>query len=349
MKIITCASYYGSGSSALTDLVAEYENVKDLSEFEIRFVHQLDGIADLEFHLVENHNRQNSGQALKRFIRLSKFYEGNRISKQYSQFISKSEYHDITTRYVDSLADFKYRGWNFYDLYDRGIKSYYAHQLINHIFSRLRIPSFQILKKEETYCAHPSLEKFLSKTKEYTHEILSSLNSDGKEFLEVDQLVSSSNINRMLRYFEDEIFVVVVDRDPRDVYLLNKYCWNDHVAPRDPDLFCEWFRYTHEAGNGMPLDNPHVKKIQFEDLIYKYNETVHCIEQMTGLTSDKHNRQYKKLNPKRSVVNTRLWEKHADDEGVKIIERKLSEYLYNYAGIDLDNICGVEDANKSTF
>jgi len=28
MKIITCASYYGSGSSALTDLVSEYEGVK---------------------------------------------------------------------------------------------------------------------------------------------------------------------------------------------------------------------------------------------------------------------------------------------------------------------------------
>ena len=349
MKIITCASFYGSGSSALTDLVAEYENVKDLSNFEIRFVHQMDGIADLEFHLVENHNRQNSGHALKRFMRLSKFYEGNRISKQYSQFISKSEYHGITLRYVNTLTDFKFRGWNFYDLYDKGIKSYYAHQVINHIIRKLRIPSFQILRNEETYCAHPTLEKFLATTQKYTHDIFMALNSDEKEFLEIDQLVSSSNINRMMRYFEDEVFVIVVDRDPRDVYLLNKYCWNDSVAPRDPELFCKWFRYTHEAGNGAPIDDYHVKKIQFEDLIYRYNETVYCIEQMTGLTPDKHNCQYMKLNPKRSVVNTRLWLEYTEDEGVKIIESMLPEYLYNYSGIDVDNICGVEVENKTNF
>ena len=70
MKIITCASYYGSGSSALTDLVTEYARVKNLSEYEFRFIHDIDGIADLEYHLVNCHNRHNSGHALKRFRKL---------------------------------------------------------------------------------------------------------------------------------------------------------------------------------------------------------------------------------------------------------------------------------------
>ena len=60
MKIITCASYYGSGSSALTDLVAEYENVKDLTNYEFRFLYDIDGVSDLEYHLVENHDRHNA-------------------------------------------------------------------------------------------------------------------------------------------------------------------------------------------------------------------------------------------------------------------------------------------------
>ena len=47
MKIITCASYYGSGSSALTDLVSEYDSVKDLSDFEFRILHDMDGVRDL--------------------------------------------------------------------------------------------------------------------------------------------------------------------------------------------------------------------------------------------------------------------------------------------------------------
>ena len=44
MKIITCASYFGSGSSAVTDLVSEYSSVHPNSEFEFRFIHDPDGM-----------------------------------------------------------------------------------------------------------------------------------------------------------------------------------------------------------------------------------------------------------------------------------------------------------------
>ena len=70
---------------------------------------------------------------------------------------------------------------------------------------------------------------------------------------------------------------------------------------------------------------------------------------MTGLTTDNHNRQFIKLNPRRSVVNTRLWLKYAEDEGVRIIESRLPEFLYDYSEIDVDNICGVDVDNKTNF
>ena len=67
MKIVTCASYYGTGSSAITDLLSEYDCCKSLYEYEFRFVQDPEGISDLEFNLVENHHRHNSGHALKRY------------------------------------------------------------------------------------------------------------------------------------------------------------------------------------------------------------------------------------------------------------------------------------------
>ena len=73
MKIISCSSYYGTGSSAVTDFVTEFSSVKSLGEYEFRFLHDIDGIADLEYHLVENHNRHNSGHALKGTRNLSTF------------------------------------------------------------------------------------------------------------------------------------------------------------------------------------------------------------------------------------------------------------------------------------
>ena len=72
MKVITCASYYGCGSSAVTDLISEYEGVKSLTNYEFRFIHDIDGISDSEHHLIDNPNRHNSGHALKRFKKLMK-------------------------------------------------------------------------------------------------------------------------------------------------------------------------------------------------------------------------------------------------------------------------------------
>ena len=36
MKFISCASYYGTGSSAVTDLISEYDNVYSFTDEEIK-------------------------------------------------------------------------------------------------------------------------------------------------------------------------------------------------------------------------------------------------------------------------------------------------------------------------
>ena len=39
MKFISCASYYGTGSSAVTDLLSEYEGVYSFTDEEILSLH----------------------------------------------------------------------------------------------------------------------------------------------------------------------------------------------------------------------------------------------------------------------------------------------------------------------
>lgn len=353
MKIITCASYYGSGSSALTDLVSEYCNVKNLSDFEFRFLHDLDGISDLEFQLVECHNRHNAGHAIKRFEKLMHFNEGNCISARYSRFFKKDDYKRINQEYVESLVEFKYNGWWFYDLYDKGSRIYYIYQIFNHILRKLRIQRFRILKNEQTYMSHPSENEFLSKTRKYVSDMMTALNQEGKEYLEIDQLVPSSNIQRIIRYFKDDIYVFVVDRDPRDIYFINKYCWKEFVCPSyDVGSFCKWYRYVREAGNGIPLNLPNVKKIQFEDLIYQYEDTVSMIEKITGLNRKEHRYKFKRLNPMISVNNTQVWKNYLteeDQKDKKYIEHTLSDYLYDFDFVQNKKLVGIPVSDKKIF
>lgn len=350
MKIITCASYYGSGSSALTDLVAEYENVKDLTNYEFRFLYDIDGVSDLEYHLVENHDRHNAGHALKRFQKLCDFNAGNFMSKRCSAFMSKDEYHRIISRYIDSLTDFKYKGWWFYDLYDKGIRTYYLYQIFNHIFAKIPFTGLKILKNEYTLCSHPGEEQFLEQTRRLVSEFLAALNKENMDFLEIDQIAPSANTERILRYFKDECYVFIVDRDPRDVYLMEKYVWRERVCPNDVELFCKWFAYAREAGSGVPKDHPHIIKIRYEDLIYRYDESVNRIERKVGLNPRMHKAQFTKMNPRRSVVNTRLWERYSKEiDNIKIIEKRLKKYLYQYDDIPKSALKGIDVQDRKLF
>ena len=85
-RYISCASYYGTGSSAITDFVSEFENVYNFSSEEFRFLQDPDGISDLEFNLVESFNRHNSGHSVKRYKKLVDFYNGTVFAKKYRGF-----------------------------------------------------------------------------------------------------------------------------------------------------------------------------------------------------------------------------------------------------------------------
>jgi len=68
MKKITCVSYHATGSSAIDDFFKEFDNcTSGPSDYEARLLQDPDGISDLEYNLVENPHRLNSGFALKRF------------------------------------------------------------------------------------------------------------------------------------------------------------------------------------------------------------------------------------------------------------------------------------------
>ena len=347
MKIVTCASYYGTGSSAVTDLIGEYEGVKSLGDYEFAFAHELDGISDLEFHLVNCPDRHKSGHALKRFERISHFNAGRWFNKRYEPYFN-GQYWRLTEEYINSILEFKYKGYSFRELYEHGLVFYYAQSFLKQALKKVGI-RLNVLPKSYLYYAQPSEQEFLEKTKCYTSQLLAAANPEHAPFLMVDQLLPSSNINRCLRYFESNVQVLVVDRDPRDVYLANKFVWHVSQVPIDVKAFCQWFEYTHRAGRHEQWDKTKVLKINFEDIIYRYPDTKARLEQFLGLVPDVHIQQFRRMNPKRSVVNTQLWKKYDDAENIRIIEKELKDYLFDYTTCENNEIMGIEPINNTVF
>ena len=88
----------------------------------------------------------------------------------------------------------------------------------------------------------------------------------------------------------------------------------------------EWKRTFHKINN-----DERILSINFEDLIYNYDNTVSVIEDFCGLQSKEHVYQKKFFDPKRSIENTQTflakseWEKE-----VSQIQSKLANECYSF-------------------
>ena len=187
-KIITCAGYYGTGSSIVTDLLKEFNNCYSLGEYEFRFIQDPDGISDLDYNLVENNHRHNSGYALKKYEKLAKFLSGNRFIKKYEQFFDNKFYSE-TQKYIENLKDLEWIGMWHEDVRSKGILFYYLERSLNKIVVLLNEKifnkkecGFTLLKNEKTYYSYPR-EEFYTYTKKYIEALCTIVNKENKEFI----------------------------------------------------------------------------------------------------------------------------------------------------------------------
>ena len=334
MRVITCASYYGTGSSAVTDLFSEFDCVCSLGDYEYRFLQDPNGIADLEYNLVENNHRHNSSDAIKRYCKYLK--QAKKMG--YGGYdIFGNSLEEETKKYINSIVDLKVHTWWNKDRLDRGqlfcfidrIYSYGKRLFSGDLKSEKR---YSLLTKlEYGYYTSVTEDKFLKETKRYVDSLLMSVNKENKKYVMVDQMVPPSNVNRYIRYFND-VKVIVVDRDPRDIYLLEKVFWQWGVIPvSNVKDFVEWFKITRITSYSPNENSSCVCRIRFEDLVYKYEETKQKLFEFVGVDESEHVEKLKKFNPEKSKENTNLKGRvKGFEKDIKYIEDNLKEYLYNF-------------------
>ena len=335
MRIITCASYYGTGSSAVTDLFSECSGVVSLGEYEYRFLQDPDGVMDLMYHISENNHRHNTGYAIKRFIKYVNLLSNSWYSRGYKQVFGDS-FKKLSLDYVERISELYAVSWWHRDQIDRGP----VFCFVDRVYSMVRriltgnLKSGRIYSllqhREKNYYSNINKETFEEETRKYIHELFSSVKTNEDcEFLMVDQLVPPTNTNRYLPFFDD-IKVVVVERDPRDIYLLEKIRWQWGVIPcENVQDFVKWYRITRRR---FVQDNVEkVIRIQFEDLIYDYNATCKKLFEFVGLDTEKHTKSKTLFVPDISIKGTNLKSKYPEyRKDIEFIEQELSEYLYDF-------------------
>ncbi len=333
-RIITCASFYGTGSSAVTDMLSEFDGICSLGDYEYRFLQEPDGISDLEYNVVENNHRHNTSDAIKRFIK----YMNNLEKMGYGGYdIFGGEFKRLTKQYVDEITELKSHSWWNKDRIDKGVifcQIDRCYSLLKRIITRnLKTEKrFSLLQgREYGYYTAVTEEEFLDATRRFIRNLFGCVNTENFPFIMVDQMVPATNSARFCRYFDD-IRIIAVERDPRDLYLLEKVIWQWGVIPVETvEEFVSWYKITRKYAN-QKFDKPDtILRIRFEDLIYDYDNAKDKLISFIGISKDAHARPRTKFNPDISIRNTNVMRQISGYESdISYIEKHLSDYLYNF-------------------
>ena len=69
-----------------------------------------------------------------------------------------------------------------------------------------------------------------------------------------------------------------------------------------------------------------VLRINFEDLIYKYDDTKKTVFDFLDIDESDHINKFKYFDPKVSIKNVGIWKKHENQDDMNKIYEELKEY-----------------------
>jgi hypothetical protein len=333
-KTIGVCGFGASGSSAICDFLKEFNENLVFDEFEFKLPYIPDGIDDLAYHVNEGGLKKFSSiVAIERYKRLC----NGQLMKDID-LATRGMFKQLTSKYLENIIQSSYygRSWSDSILYPWSTK-FKIQRRINGILLRLKLVSENALKKEVNfYPLHKCQvsffpENFYDITTTYVQDILIAMGQRDDKNIVLDQPFAVNNPQKSFRYFYNPK-AIIVDRDPRDLYLFNKrflYSKREYNFP--VDTVENYVRYYRNIRKGMPYadTNNDILNIYFEDMIYEYERTVKKIIDFLDLKY--HSMPQSVFKPHISINNTQLVNIYPDlVEDIIYIEKELPEYLYHF-------------------
>ncbi len=333
--IVGVCGYGYTGSGAVIDLLKEYAECNVFDDFEFSLLYVPDGLKDLEYHLLLQPNRfMSSDIAIQRF----KKYVKNR-SKGLRNDINRSTkgmFKKVSSEYVEKITQLKWNGYWNYDYFNGSIwrrnfgfrlfQNRILFPLEKHFSQRYSFPP----NRKMSFSVRP--DDFYSETRKYINRLIASFSKydETKKINVVNQLFPANCPETCYSLIEDAKGVVV-NRDPRDLFIFCKQVVKSKAAWIPTENVSDFVLYYKKMRESI-VSSKDTLVINFEDLIYNYDQTVECLENFMGIKE--HILQRKYFNPDVSVRNTQLFLANTvNHEEISYIERELGDYLYDFKKI----------------
>lgn len=333
MLISTCG-FGSTGSSAVTDYILECENTQVFDQIEFTLTTCPDGLEDLEYHLMKSPSRLSSGiYAIQRFRKLIA-----ECSREWAAMtpIDKRTINRLTDDYLASITQLSFVGYSpaLHKRHGRLLRRY----LGNSVLLQRVIPLLEkkgIIKRNFDFYPLDKVEaavrpsNFYDASRRYVRDLLSAMGCDFSKTIVLDQAFVGNDPAKSFPFYDDP-YAVVVDRDPRDLYIFAKVklLSRGRFMPTDTvENFITYYRLLRDA-QPYKQANDRILSISFEEMVYEYDRTADKIDRFLQL-ENKHRQTI--FRPQMSAANTNLIRRFPEfRKEVETIERNLPEYLFPF-------------------
>lgn len=337
MRTIGVCGLGYTGSGAVIDLLREFDDASVREDPEFSLVYTPDGLEDLEYHLVKAPSRYMSSDiAIKRFI---SYVKGRNNRGSGIRLATNDSFYNLSIEYISSIIQLKWLGYWGHDFVTASfLKKNIQFRIFN---SRLTPILGKILKRNldlppvrDMYLS-VNPDGFYEKSRQYIFKLITAMGVDASKTIVLNQPYAADHPTKSFVFFENPL-AIIVDRDPRDLYLLIKRVTLDagrFIPVKSVQDFVTYYKIIHENQEDVSAEK-NVLRIQFEDLIYDYSRTLDDIKGFTGLCQ--HSRPKMCFKPDVSINNTQLFTKYKEyEQDILYIEDQLKEWLYPFEKYEL--------------
>ena len=328
-----------TGSSAVCDYLKEFDNICGIDRMEFVIPYFPDGLDDLDYHLNRNgYKYMSSTVAIERFRNM-----------MYSYFINtkkaKGKEAALTAaldEFTEQITQVEWSGYGKSDYVMMGpsalrwtkFKRSVIYWALDRLFkSSVDKPDWHIMRFAS------KVEDFDIYARNFIHKVLEAYGADFNKIVMLDQPFAGNDPVSSFKYFDDPR-AIVVDRDPRDQYMSAKKFLRRKgrmIPTESVEKFVEF--YKNMRGNQpYKLDDSRVLRINFEDLIYEYEQTTGRIKNFINADLGSQSRHI--FEPGMSINNTQIFKRFPQYAGeINYIEEQLAEYLYpfeKYGDVEID-------------
>lgn len=325
--IVGVSGYGATGASAVVALIMECKDIQSYKYgMEFQLLQEPDGILDLHHYIVEDQRRLSSHIIIKRFMNNMDNFGGRLLRKETDTF-----FYTLCEDYLKSLNSIEWKGKSDFDTPD--VRSF-LYKKKYHSFTKIITKIGRIVKSDFTwppcynrYYASMTEEQFAKATNIFLTRLLKSSGFNMNCTILLEQLFPPNEPTAGMQFFED-CRCIVVERDPRDLFIITNHLMS-HKAVFMPnngnvDDFIKYYKGLHAKTS----KDSRVKYIQYEDLIYDYDNSARDLLGWLGLTMEKERTIF---IPEESVNNTCLYYNYPElKEDIEKIEYELKEYLYPF-------------------